>query len=72
MQRGVVFDIQRYSTRDGPGIRTTVFLKGCPLTCSWCHNPEGQRPGRDVMVQPGACIVCGKPSSGRVVFAKSY
>src|ERR1019366_8357150 len=39
--RGRVFDIQRFSVHDGPGIRTTVFLKGCPLRCLWCHNPEG-------------------------------
>lgn len=40
---GVVFDLRRYSIYDGPGIRTTVFLKGCPLNCSWCHNPESQK-----------------------------
>ena len=39
---GIVFDIQRMSIHDGPGIRTTVFLKGCPLHCLWCHNPEGR------------------------------
>ncbi|MBG0773457.1 MAG: 4Fe-4S cluster-binding domain-containing protein, partial [Desulfovibrio alaskensis] len=39
---GQVFNIQRYSTHDGPGIRTTVFLKGCPLRCKWCQNPESQ------------------------------
>ena len=38
--QGLVFDIRRYSVHDGPGIRTTVFLKGCPLRCLWCHNPE--------------------------------
>ncbi|MBU4009778.1 MAG: 4Fe-4S cluster-binding domain-containing protein, partial [Proteobacteria bacterium] len=38
--KGYVFDIQRYSIHDGPGIRSTVFLKGCPLTCTWCSNPE--------------------------------
>lgn len=41
MTKGLVFDIRRYSVHDGPGIRTTVFLKGCPLNCLWCHNPEG-------------------------------
>jgi pyruvate formate lyase activating enzyme len=44
MIRGLTFDIRRYSVHDGPGIRTTVFLKGCPLNCVWCHNPEGIHP----------------------------
>lgn len=39
---GLIFDIRRFSTKDGPGIRTTVFFKGCPLSCAWCHNPEGR------------------------------
>jgi pyruvate formate lyase activating enzyme len=59
MQRGVVFDIQRYSTRDGPGIRTTVFLKGCPASCPWCHNPESWSPGPEVMVLERRCLSCG-------------
>lgn len=42
--KGVIFDIKKYSIHDGPGIRTTVFLKGCPLQCWWCQNPEGQNP----------------------------
>ncbi len=42
--KGVIFDIKKYALHDGPGIRTTVFLKGCPLKCWWCHNPEGQNP----------------------------
>lgn len=42
--RGLVFNIQRFSLHDGPGIRTTIFLKGCPLSCSWCHNPESKEP----------------------------
>jgi pyruvate formate lyase activating enzyme len=46
---GLVFDIRRYSVHDGPGIRTTVFLKGCPLECAWCHNPEGIRPDKEVI-----------------------
>ncbi len=44
MSKGLVFDIRRYSVHDGPGIRTTVFFKGCPLKCTWCHNPEGISP----------------------------
>lgn len=51
---GIVFKIQKYALHDGPGIRTTVFLKGCPLRCRWCHNPEGQRPQpEEVLVEPG-------------------
>lgn len=43
--RGIIFDLQKYSIRDGPGIRTTVFFKGCPLGCAWCQNPESLKPG---------------------------
>lgn len=46
---GVVFDIKEFAVHDGPGIRTTVFLKGCPLSCSWCHNPEGISPAPQIM-----------------------
>jgi len=56
---GTVFDIQRFSIHDGPGIRTTVFLKGCPLQCFWCHNPEGIAGGRELSFQPERCIGCG-------------
>ncbi|HOQ58264.1 MAG TPA: 4Fe-4S cluster-binding domain-containing protein, partial [Bacteroidales bacterium] len=42
--QGLVFDIKRFAVHDGPGIRTTLFLKGCPLNCAWCHNPEGTSP----------------------------
>lgn len=44
-KKGIIFDIKKYALHDGPGIRTTVFFKGCPLSCWWCHNPEGQKPG---------------------------
>jgi len=57
---GMVFDIQRSSVHDGPGIRTTVFLKGCNLRCFWCHNPESWRAGADLMFYPQKCIGCGK------------
>lgn len=58
MPRGIVFDVRRYSIHDGPGIRTTVFLKGCPLRCAWCHNPESQSPGVELVFRPGRCIGC--------------
>jgi glycyl-radical enzyme activating protein len=55
---GLVFDIQRFCTHDGPGIRTTVFLKGCPLRCPWCHNPESQHPSPEILFAPAVCIDC--------------
>lgn len=54
-----MFDIRRYSIHDGPGIRTAVFLKGCPLSCLWCHNPEGQAPGFELVLRESRCIRCG-------------
>lgn len=59
MISGTVFDIQKFSLHDGPGIRTTVFLKGCGLRCWWCHNPESQRPAPELMLHPQLCIGCG-------------
>jgi pyruvate formate lyase activating enzyme len=53
---GEIFDIRRYSINDGPGIRTTVFLKGCPLRCPWCHNPEGQSFLPEIMLRPKRCL----------------
>ena len=58
-ETGTVFDIQRYSLHDGPGIRTTVFFKGCNLRCRWCHNPESQRPGPQLMFYAHKCVGCG-------------
>lgn len=57
---GTVFSIEEFSTFDGPGIRTTVFLKGCPLRCIWCHNPEGQSFEDQILRNPNGCIGCGK------------
>jgi pyruvate formate lyase activating enzyme len=56
---GMVFHIQRFSIHDGPGIRTTVFLKGCALECFWCHNPEGRHAYPEVRYFPERCIACG-------------
>ena len=60
MTRGWVFDLQRLSVHDGPGIRTTVFLKGCPLHCAWCHNPESQDPRPVLAFYENLCIGCGE------------
>lgn len=56
---GIVFDIKEFSVFDGPGIRTTVFMKGCPLRCRWCHNPEGLSPKPQLMVSHSSCTHCG-------------
>jgi pyruvate formate lyase activating enzyme len=56
---GIVFDIKHFAVHDGPGIRTTVFLKGCPLRCKWCHSPESQSFEREIMVNREECIACG-------------
>ena len=58
--KGVVFDIKEFAVFDGPGIRTTVFLKGCPLRCQWCHNPEGLSPEPQLTVSPASCTRCGE------------
>ena len=57
---GVIFDIKQFAVFDGPGIRTTVFLKGCPLRCMWCHNPEGLSFQPQLMVSQNGCIHCGR------------
>jgi pyruvate formate lyase activating enzyme len=59
LKTGIVFDIRRYSIHDGPGIRTTVFLKGCALSCWWCHNPESQASRPEVVLHEARCIRCG-------------
>lgn len=56
--KGLVFDVQRCSLHDGPGIRTTVFLKGCPLRCIWCHNPESQVPRPELSFNAERCVHC--------------
>jgi pyruvate formate lyase activating enzyme len=63
MTTGTVFNIQRYSIHDGPGIRTTVFLQGCPLNCWWCQNPESQLSGQEMIFWADRCIGCGACST---------
>ena len=55
---GKIFSIEEFSTFDGPGVRTTVFFKGCPLQCAWCHNPEGQRFADEILRSPNGCLGC--------------
>jgi len=54
--KGIIFDIKKYAIHDGPGIRTTVFLKGCPLSCWWCHNPEGQSSQEELFYNAEKCL----------------
>ena len=57
---GVVFDIREFTVHDGPGCRVTVFMKGCPLRCQWCHNPEGLSPKPQLMKKVAQCVSCGR------------
>ena len=59
-EKGIIFNIQRFSIHDGPGIRTTIFFKGCPLSCLWCSNPEGIKPTPQIIVRQNKCIGCGE------------
>jgi pyruvate formate lyase activating enzyme len=58
--RGLIFNIQKFSLQDGPGIRTTIFMKGCPLRCKWCSNPESWNAYPEVWDFPMKCVGCGK------------
>jgi len=60
LEKAVVFNIMHYSIHDGPGIRTTVFFKGCPLSCKWCHNPESLQQKPQDVFNPQKCINCGR------------
>lgn len=64
MNKGLIADIQRASIHDGSGIRTTVFFKGCPLSCKWCHNPECISFEKQIMYYPEKCIHCGRCGEG--------
>ena len=70
MSSGIIFDIKEFAVFDGPGIRTTIFFKGCPLRCHWCHNPEGFSFQPQLMVSPMGCTHCGKCEAVCVCQAK--
>ena len=59
MAAGMIFNIQKFSLHDGPGIRTVVFFKGCPLCCGWCSNPESQHSGISILYDKEKCVACG-------------
>lgn len=60
MKTALVFSIQKFCVHDGPGIRTTIFFKGCPLSCQWCHNPESQCYEKEILINPDLCTLCGR------------
>ena len=72
---GRIFSIEEFSVYDGPGVRTSVFLKGCPMRCSWCHNPEGQLTESEIVISPNGCLGCGRCETlaskigGRLVYS---
>jgi len=73
VKTATIFNIQRFSLHDGPGIRTTVFVKGCPLRCAWCHNPESMAPGPEPLLTASHCVgcelclpVCAEDLTGRI------
>jgi glycyl-radical enzyme activating protein len=77
MTEGIVFNIQRFSIHDGPGIRTTVFLKGCPLSCIWCHNPESISPHLEISFNESLCKHCGScaavcPKGAHIIGTESH
>ena len=66
MPSGMVFNVQRFSLHDGPGLRSTVFMKGCPLSCAWCHNPESQSPRPAFIRMMHRCMSCGRCSEAEL------
>ncbi len=70
--KGLIFNIQKFSIQDGPGIRTTVFMKGCPLRCPWCSNPEGMSSEPEIMTHDAKCIGCGKCAEACPIDAISF
>ena len=79
MPKAMLFNIQRFSLHDGPGIRTTLFFKGCPLHCLWCHNPESQNRRQEMLYDRETCVLCGvcqryvpKRRCGRAIYGHRF
>lgn len=76
LKTSTIINIQKYSIHDGPGIRTTIFFKGCPLSCWWCHNPESQNPRQEIMFFEERCTGCGlcakKCPQKAIIIEKGY
>lgn len=70
--KGLVFNIQKFSLHDGPGIRTTVFMKGCSLACKWCSNPESINRNQEIMTHNVRCIACGKCAAACLIGAIAF
>lgn len=73
MKTGIIFDIKRYAVHDGPGIRSTVFFKGCPAGCWWCHNPESQLPRIEHVIDKnrfGERSICQERTFGRIMLVQ--
>jgi pyruvate formate lyase activating enzyme len=68
VEPGFIFNVQRFSLHDGPGVRSTVFMKGCPLRCAWCHNPESQSPHQAFVRIAGRCMRCERCSDEELAF----
>lgn len=72
MKKGIIFEVKRFAVHDGDGIRTTVFLKGCPLNCVWCHNPEGISSRKNKYIECCECATVCSEKAHSIVEEKHF